>query len=511
MRFPALLVWFLAVVVSPVTLRADILHLTDGTKVEGDVKRAADGWLVTDAKGQVTVVPAAKVKSIELKSGAAKAGSKPPVEVAEQRLYSLRRSVENLSNVGDIVERFQRFVDQNKGTELGKAAEKDLAEWKDRQSRGLVKVGQQWITPEERDALLAETFAVVSDARQLVKDARFKEADAALAKAIQVDPGNPSIQYLRGVLKYRQNEVPAARKAFEAVVEQITNHGPSLNNLAVILSRQNQPAASAAMYDRAMQADPNNRQILDNFAEAFNELSNSERKVAVAQRALKTFMEQDQQVQDQMRAKGLFRWGATWVNQQQLDELKVAEEKIKGRLDQLAAEFDAAQARINTIAQDIEANNRTMRALDSQRYGRSASGQPVAGSVNPRFYDLQADNGRLEQEHKQQLQKMQQLRAAARDIEKQLPTPRFSGTQKLIETEGTPIKLPDGMADPATQPTAEAPAEPSAGPASPAPPAPSPAPSAPSAEPTEPREGETSPSSSSPGKLDDLFRKPPAR
>lgn len=436
--------------------RADIVHLSDGTKVEGDVKKSAQGWSVTDAEGNVTVVPTGKVKSIELKSSSS--GGQPSPEVAEVRLYSLRRSVENLSNLGDIIERYQRFVEQTKGTELGKAAEKELAVWLDRQERGLVKVGQEWMTEQEKAQLLEQTFAVVSEARQLMKDGRNREADAVLVKAMQVDPTNPSIHYLRGVLKYRQNEVPAARKAFELVIEQISNHAPSLNNLAVILTRQNHPAAALGMYDRAMQAEPQSRHVLDNFAEAFHALSPSERKAPIVQRALKRFLEQDEQLQQELAKRGLYRWGSTWVNQQQLDELKAAEEKIKGRLDQLAAEFDAAQARINTIRQDIAANLNVMRQLEARRHGYNASGQIVTGSLSPRYYDLQADNAKLEEEHKQQVQKMQQLRAAAKDVEQQLPTPRYSGTQKLIETEGTPIALPATQpataTEPATQPSA---------------------------------------------------------
>ncbi|HEV2293841.1 MAG TPA: hypothetical protein VGR35_08285 [Tepidisphaeraceae bacterium] len=422
--------------------RADIVHLNDGTTLEGKVKKSAQGWIVTDAEGKVTAVPAGTVKSIELKRGAG-GGDAPGQEVAERRLYSLRRSVENVSDLRDIVARYQRFVEQNQGTEVGKAAEEELAVWTDRHNRGLVKVGQQWITEEEKAQLLEQTFAVVSEARQLIKDGRLKEADAALVKAMQVDPANPSIQYLRGVVKYRQNEVPAARKAFELVIDQITNHAPSLNNLAVILARQNHPAASLGMYDRAMQAQEQNRHILDNVAEAFYALSPSERKAPIVQRAVKRFLEQDEQLQQEMAKKGQYRWGSTWVNQQQLDELKVAEEGIKGRLDQLAAEFDAAQARINTIRQDIAANTNTMRQLEARRHGYGAGGNLVSGTLPARYYDLQADNARLEEEQKQQVQKMQQLRAAAKEVEKQLPTPRYSGVQKLIETEGTPIEAPE--------------------------------------------------------------------
>ena len=442
--------------VAPVfVVRADVLHLTDGTKVEGDVKRSAEGWVVTDAKGTVTTVPEAKVQSIELKSmkGGSGATTGAAADVAESRLYSLRRSVENLTHLPDIIERYQRFADQNKNNDVGRAAEKELAVWVDRKNRGLVKVGHEWVTPQERAELLAQTFATVSQARQLIKDSRIKEAEALLVKALQVDPTNPSIQYLRGVLKYKTNEVPAARKAFEAVVEQISNHAPSLNNLGVVLSRQNAHAASIGMYDRAMQASPGDRQVLDNFAEGFNGLPQETRKQPIVQKALKRFLEQDEILQREMSAKGLFRWGSTWVDQRQLDELRVAEEKIKARLDELAAEYDAAQARINTIDQDIAANNQAMQRLQAARYTRDVTGRTATADLPQRYYQLQDDTVKLQTERKQQEQKMQQLRAAAKDVEKQVPTPRYTGTQKLIETEGTPIKVPGEPEAPPAQAT----------------------------------------------------------
>lgn len=455
MRITSLLAGLVLVGLAPAVVCGDVLHRVDGTKIEGDVKKSLQGWIVTDGAGKVTAVPAGEVKSIELKS----VPGKMSADAAETRLYSLRRSVENVSQLGDIVDRYKRFVEQNKNTETGKAAEKELAVWTDRLARGMVKVGQEWVTPEERDALLAQTFTIVSDARQLIKDEQHKEADALLVKALAVDPGNPSIQYLRGVLKYRQDEIPAARKAFEAVTERITNHAPSLNNLAVILARQNHPAASLGMYDRAMQGSPNDRQILDNVAEAFYALSPDERKAAIVQKAIKRFLEQDQELRAAMEANGLFRWGATWVNKKQLDELMVAEGKIKGRLDELATEFDSAQMRINTIDQDLAYNANSMRALENSRYRTGADGRAYKGELSPRYYQLQEDNGRLQGERKQQVQKMQQLRAAAKEVEKQLPTPRYTGTQKLIETEGTPVEVP--AAEPATTEPSTQPAEPS--------------------------------------------------
>jgi len=424
------------------------VHLSDGTRLEGDVKRGRDGLVVTDAKGKVTVVAPERVKSIEVKP-TAKAGA----DAGAEKLFSLRRSVENVGSVGDVIERYKRFIEQNTGTPIAKEAEKDLAVWQERLAKKLVKVGGKWLTPEEMTAMRDQSFAVASEARELIKDGRIKEAEAVLAKALAVDPANASAQYLRGVLEFRAGRMPAARKAFEAVDDQVPNHAPTLNNLAVVLSRQNQHAASLGMYDKAMEAAPMDRDILNNVAEALYALPDESKKAQIVQRAAKRFIEQDAAMQEEMRKVGQYRWGSTWVDQSKLDELKEAEGKVKGRLDQLATEFDAAQARVQTLNQEIDANVREMRRLESRRYS-TIDGRPTQANLPARYYDLEADNEKLADERKQQEAKLQQLRAAAKEVQKQFPTPKYTGTQKVIETEGTPAVFPGETREPATQPGA---------------------------------------------------------
>ena len=37
-----------AVLAIPLPVLADVIHLNDGTKLEGDLKRESDGWIVTE-------------------------------------------------------------------------------------------------------------------------------------------------------------------------------------------------------------------------------------------------------------------------------------------------------------------------------------------------------------------------------------------------------------------------------------------------------------------------------
>ncbi len=226
---------------------ADVVHLKDGTRLEGDIKKTEDGYRITDASGTVTMVSSEKIDSIEPR---AKGGA----DASAARLASLRRAVENLDDIKKILDRYASFLTQNAGTPATKDAQGDIDIWHDRQAKGLVKVGTKWMTKEERDGLQLKSFGVADQLRGTIKQGRMKEATTVLDNALSDNPTNISLLYLRGVLLYRQEQLPPSRKAFESVVAVAADHAPTLNNLAVILYRQNAPVAALAQYDKAMLA-----------------------------------------------------------------------------------------------------------------------------------------------------------------------------------------------------------------------------------------------------------------
>src|SRR5688572_7845234 len=88
---------------------ADVVQLKDGTTITGDVKKTPTGWVVIDDKGKSHPVAADVVRSIEPTRSNVDARI-----VAMDRLASLRRSVENLSDVKAVIDRFETFLEQNK-------------------------------------------------------------------------------------------------------------------------------------------------------------------------------------------------------------------------------------------------------------------------------------------------------------------------------------------------------------------------------------------------------------
>src|SRR3569623_1702571 len=121
----------------------DVVKLTNGTSLEGDVKKNNDGFVVIGSTGIMTTLRADEVQSIVISP------STRPSAVME-RLASLRRAMDNVNDVSTIIDRYQRFIDQSPDDASRKAAQDDLAMWKQRQDQGLIKFGNQWIAAGDK-------------------------------------------------------------------------------------------------------------------------------------------------------------------------------------------------------------------------------------------------------------------------------------------------------------------------------------------------------------------------
>ena len=430
--------------------RGDIVHLKEGGKMEGLLVREGAGWVVIEGAGKRTFVGDDQVKSIE------KTSSLSPAELSESRLGTLRRSVDNLSDLDQIVERYSRFIEENKGQPAADEAKKDLDAWREKQNKGMVKVGSSWVTTEERQKMLEESAKLVDEAREQIKSSRMRDAEATVNQLLTVDPKNASGLYLRGVLMFKQGNLGQAKKSFEMVKEQQVDHGPTLNNLGVVLSQQKQPMPALVAYDQAMQASPTNRQILDNVAEALEAIPQEQRKNTSYTRAAKRFAELDADMQKEMQKEGLFRWGSSWVDAKQMEELKAAQAKVKEKLDQLVADYDRIKERVKEIDTTMDLNDKSLQRMrnDSQRYDRGNGGsvRVVRLPLPSIYYDVKREQDRLKVEQDGLLAKMQTFADKERAIRQEVPVPEFSGKQRIIETEGTPLAAVDvKKAAPATK------------------------------------------------------------
>ncbi len=126
------------------------------------------------------------------------------------------------------------------------------------------------------------------------------------------------------------------RKAFEVANQELPNHAPTLNNLAVIAMRQNRGLIALGLFDQAMRASPESAPILDNVAETLNTVSAEAAQTPIGRKVAALFAQEDAALSAKMEKQGLYRWGATWVTAQQRDQLQAIEKELKSQLDALA-------------------------------------------------------------------------------------------------------------------------------------------------------------------------------
>ncbi len=431
-------------VAAPAPAAADVLVRRDGTQLEGDVKKSPDGsgYDVRAADGTVTRVPRSEVKGVELKT---------PVtpDDAQRRLASLRRSSDNVPDPKTAVARFKEFAAKYAGTPAAEESKTDLAMWQDRVERGMTKSGDRWVTPAELGAIQEESLAAAIHARRLLKQGRLKEAGPILDEALKDDPTNASAHYLRGLMLYKQEQLGPAKKSFESIAPLVPGHAPSLNNLAVIHWRQNNFAAALAAYDAAILAAPGEPVILNNVAEALNALPAEHRKIGATKKLVLDFNEQDEAVAETMAKQGRYRWGAQWVTGAELDKLQAKEREIKDKIDTLEEQFESAKDQLEQIDADMTDTERSLRRIEADSYRRDATGRPTRRPLPQVYYELRRDLAELERERTDQEAEMTRLRAEAKKVQQEMPVPRYTGVQRLSETEGTPLSpRPDPATDP---------------------------------------------------------------
>ena len=441
---------FWSLLLLAVPLFGDIVTLNDGTKIEGHVKRTPDGYVITDTSGAQKVVAASDVQSVELK----KAPETPAG--AEQSLASLRRSAENLTDPNEAVQRYQSFIAQNPGTPAANTAGQDLAQWQDRASKGMTKVGDRWVTRQQLAELQASGNAA---AQQILPALQANPAQGAqlIDNALAANPASPALLYLKGVVLYRQNQLVPARKAFESVASAFPQHAPTHNNLAVILYQTRSQMPALQEYDKAMLADPGNRQILDNVAEALHALPASQAKNDLAKKVAADFNAQDAGLQSQMASQGLKRLGAQWVSDADYARLQSAQadtQRQQEAANTTANNAAALQAQIRQLDQQIAVATQNMNqamALMQQMAQQNAGARGRQTQLpGQSYYQLQQQAQALQQ----QVQTLTQQRDAKQKELDQLPRansptaqapttqPGFSGKQSIFDEQSLPGAKP---------------------------------------------------------------------
>lgn len=412
---------------------ADVLILTDGTRLEGVVRKTPQGYSVTAADGTVTNVAADEVAGLEKRGETAGAGT------TDVRLESLRRSVSNLSDLVVIISKYEAFIAQNPNTDAAAQARADLEQWRDFQARGLVKHGSDWLTAAERERRLRDAFLEVSDARMQIKQGELDKAQRTLARLLDANPDDVSALYLTAVLELRQGEVGKARANFEKVRAQVRKHAPTLVNLAAINMDQDRHQRALTFLAEAMASEPGNREILDNVAEALNLLPPKLAETRQAEQVRQLFLSQDAALRQRMAQRGLYRWGSTWVDQDQLEELQAMEAEIKKRLDALSSQYARLERDVADIDQRYENNRQYMQRLEANRTYVGQDGKIYQAPLPPSYYETERDQRLLVAQREETVRALALLEQQAAQERTRYPTPPYRGQLAPIGEDGVPV------------------------------------------------------------------------
>jgi Flp pilus assembly protein TadD len=419
---------------------ADVLVLDDGTRVQGKARKVDDQWIVTDAAGHETAVPAGKIKEFILGGNE----SHTPAD----RLAELRGTAERLSDLRQIIGHYETFLKSVSDAAVADQAKADLADWKKKADEGCEKIGSRWLTRMERDELAESEAAEAARIRDMIDQGRTDEATTALETALSDDPENPAALYLQALLFGQENQTAEARSDLERLSKIVPTHGPTFNNLGVILWRQRLNAAALIAYVQAMKSRPGDETILDNVVEALNGLPGESASAPVVRQAAAILVDQDQQLAARKRARGLYRWGSTWVTAEQLAKLSAEEATQQAELAKVQGQYNDARAALANDEASLRQTEAWLQLYSPPPYMNQLQ-STVPAVITPEYVQLQQDYAFTQQELAVAKKRVAELGIEMGRIRQNISMAKYTGRQQMIGTEGTPIRVEEATTEPA--------------------------------------------------------------
>jgi len=112
------------------------------------------------------------------------------------------------------------------------------------------------------------------------------EAQKHLDAAYRLAPGNPEVNYIRGLLADRQGNPASAQSSWEKTVSLDPKHALALQALATIVARKGDYATAQGYLERALQVDPNSWRGHELLSIVYYRQANYAESVGQAERSL---------------------------------------------------------------------------------------------------------------------------------------------------------------------------------------------------------------------------------
>jgi tetratricopeptide (TPR) repeat protein len=404
---------------------ADVVRLTDGTRLEGQIVRSGSVYIFTAADGSTRQIDPADLQSVQ--------GTGTPVS-PEAELASLRRQLISVTQPGLAAGRLRDFISRHPGTPAAADAQKDLAIWQHRADAGLVPMGADWVTPEQFAAIKSQSGPAIEKIQTLLANNHAPEAQKALTTALKTWPNNSTLLYLDGVVLYRAKQLVPARQAFEAAAKSDPSNPAIHNNLAVIHWQVHQQAAALLEYERAMAGDVPNKVILDNVASALHGLPPAVASSAIGRRVAARFDVLDTRLSASMARQGLHRYGSDWIEESEYESRMKADVANQAFISSYTINVQSLKSRLQTIDQTIQQDLDTLHTIDQQTNIVTETGAIVQLGHPERYQELSKEVADLNIE---KIMKTKELRALPKKLadSQATPGPQWKPTPSLMGEE----------------------------------------------------------------------------
>jgi len=327
--------------------QADIILLRDGTSISGSIRRDGKSMVIKADDGRVLTVSPDEVVRITLIS------TITPAQAAESAWTWTSAQIKNADTLADIIKLHEDFLTKNPDAPNSGQVRASLEEYKKLQAQDGVRFRGKWVPQAQVEVLMRKDDEQAEPALSLYRAGKMKEALEAAQLVVKGNAENSSALIVGGMAAYRQNNLAVARQLFTQLAEVDTGNIVALNNIAVIAGQQKREAEGLLHFTKALAAVPDNRLLLDNITEALNSYK-GDRNAAIYKDLLRQFDQAELRMEAALAKKDLYRYGSTWVSQDQLTKATAMSKQVKDQMAALDQQYRDTMQAASTIERDIK-------------------------------------------------------------------------------------------------------------------------------------------------------------
>jgi len=300
------------------------------------------GWF----RGVLAVVVVFGLWSAAFAEGDEPAKPETPAEkpvakpTAAEEYKQLLDQLAGITSPADGLPLLEAFISSHQGVPQAEMAQKELAMWKDRADKNLVRFGQTWRPKDEVDKLNAKVEEMLTAA---ASEEKTDKAIKLLTDAAKINPYRTDIPFKKFQAFLKDKREKEAAGALAGVLKIDPNNVAAMNNIGVLDARQKQWQQAFDMLLRAAGKSPDTNAIWDNFdaATVMAEENGGASLVQAADSAMRGLVAK---IHKAGKHPNETRWGNSWISEE--DYAKYAKENrqsgsklvgIKSRIRSLKA------------------------------------------------------------------------------------------------------------------------------------------------------------------------------